>query len=74
MERGGALEVGLGGCDVGCRMRLLRDNLVKGREYRSEDCSDSDRKETTAGAGDDGRLEGRKKEEDLRTFILKKDF
>lgn len=47
------------------------DNLFKGREYRSNGCPTSDRKGTTAGAGDDGRLEGRKKEGVLRTFIVK---
>lgn len=48
-------------------MRLLRDNLLKGRGCRSRGCPNS--KGTTAGAGDTGR----KKEGVLRTFIAKKD-
>jgi len=54
-------------------MRLLRDNLFKERECRSSCCPDSGRKGASGMIGDDGRLEGRKKDGVLRTFIMKKD-
>jgi len=44
-------------------MKFVRDNLFDGR-------TDSDRAGIDTGAGDDGRLDGRKKEGFLRTFIV----
>ena len=55
-------------------MRLLKDNLFKGRDWRSNGCPDSSRRGASAGAGDEGRLEGRKREGVLSTFIMKKDL
>ena len=65
------MGVGLGARDEGWRMRLLRDNLFKERECRSSGCPDSSRKGTTGGAGDDGRLKGRKNEGVSRMFVMK---